>query len=203
MLGNSARIFVGFVGICSLLFACGGSETASGAEGDASVSPTGGDGGSVSGTGGTSASGGAGGTGGSEGLGGDRPAGTGGAAGSTTTDAAGDKSFCWDDGGRLVTTARACQEDGDCAILFAPSCCGADSAVGVVKSEQTAFASCFGLPPNACQGLGCAKFVGYVTDTGKMTPYDATVQNPRDLVTVHCVAKLCTTDVVSLDGGHD
>jgi hypothetical protein len=79
--------------------------------------------------------------------------------------------------------------DSECAIIVAPHCCGAAGALGILKSEQMAFASCFALPPNACQGLGCATYLGYMTDTGKTTPYDPAVKNQLDLVTVRCVAK--------------
>lgn len=185
--------------------ACGGSETSSSAQGGAGGSAAGGEtgGGGVA-AGGSSTSGGASGTGGHEGVfggnAGDRPSGTGGAA---MIDASVDTSFCWGDAGRLVTSARACTQDTECAITVAPRCCGADGAVGILKSDQMAFASCFALPPNACQGLGCAKFIGYMTDTGKTTEYDRTVKNQLDLVTVHCIAKVCTTDVVVLDAGRD
>ena len=203
MLIDPKRILAVLVGLSIVgISACGGSETSS--------SSRGGDGGSAAGSetggggveaGGSSASGGASGTGGREGgYAGDRPSGAGGTA---MSDASVDASFCWGDGGRLVASARACDHDGDCAIIVAPHCCGADGAVGILKSEQMAFASCFAVPPNACQGLGCASYVGYMTDTGKTTEYDGTLKNQLDLVTVHCIAKVCTTNVVAPDAGRD
>jgi hypothetical protein len=46
-------------------------------------------------------------------------------------------------------------------------------------------------------GLGCAKYVGFQTDTGKITPFLGPAAEPLDSVSVHCVAHLCTTDVLS------
>ena len=184
------------VGLCVFGSACGGSETSASAQGGVGGSEAGG----------SSASGGSSGTGGHQGVfggnAGDQPSGSGGSA-LTDASASYDASFCWEDGGRLVTSARACEQDSDCAIIVASHCCGANGAIGILKSEQMAFASCFALPPNACQGLGCASYIGYMTDTGKTTEYDPTVKNQLDLVTVQCIAKVCTTDVVVPDGGRD
>ncbi len=63
----------------------------------------------------------------------------------------------------------------------------------------------FALPPGACSGLACPTYFGYVTDTGKTTPFEGTTVQPIDLVSVGCVGHLCTTDVVlpPADAGQD
>ena len=110
-----------------------------------------------------------------------------------------------DDGGlRPPAVARLCTQDSsDCAIQIAPSCCGADGALGIAKSQAEAYSGCFALPPGACSGLGCAKYLGYTTDTGQTTPWEGTAAQPIDLVSVSCVGRLCTTDVVLADAGQD
>lgn len=189
MLTDPKRMLAVIMGLCTLgISACGGSETSSSAQGGAGGSSAG----TEIGGGGVEVREG--------GNAGDRPSEAGGSA---LSDASADASFCWGDGGRLVTSARACEHDGDCAIIVAPRCCGANGAVGILKSEQIAFAPCFALPSNACQGLGCPSFLGYMTDTGKTTEYDVTLKNQLDLVTVRCMAKICTTDVVVPDAGRD
>jgi Kazal-type serine protease inhibitor domain len=104
---------------------------------------------------------------------------------------------CSDDGGvGLAAVARQCTQDSDCTILTAATCCGADSARGVAKAQASAYSACFALPPGACSGLACPTYFGYVTDTGKTTPFEGTTVQPIDLVSVGCVGHLCTTDVV-------
>lgn len=127
----------------------------------------------------------------------------------TTSDAALDASSgssvaCRDDGGTgLASAARHCAVDGDCQIVVGQNCCGADSAFGVAKAQAQAYASCVGLPPNACQGLGCAKFIGYRADTGEMTVWDGPMANPMSQLAVSCRNELCTTSVIPLDAGSD
>jgi hypothetical protein len=147
------------------------------------------------GVGGASGSTGSGGSGGGQG-------GTGGMAGATTD--AGPSVACTDDGGMgLARAARHCAMDSDCQIAIAQSCCGADGALGIAKAEATAYASCVPtLGPNACQGLGCAKFLGYRVDTGEMTDFQAMGQ-PIDQVAVHCKNEVCTTSVVARDAASD
>jgi hypothetical protein len=218
MLNPLTGFLLAVVGLSILAPSCGGSETSSGTSDVVGVAgTTGNSGGNATGAaGGTGQTGGGGiGTGGEFGSGGfegvfggyagDRVsgAGGGGTGGAALKDASVDTSFCWGDGGRLVATARACQHDGDCGIIVAPHCCGANGAVGILKNEQTTFASCFALPPDACRGLGCASYLGYVTDSGKMTPFDPTVKDPLTLVEVRCTDMLCTTDVVARDAGRD
>ena len=83
----------------------------------------------------------------------------------------------------------------------AATCCGADDAFGVAKSQVQAFAACVGLPPNACQGLGCAKFQGYRTDTGEMTSWEGPMSDPMSQIAVHCESALCTSSVIPSEGG--
>jgi hypothetical protein len=109
---------------------------------------------------------------------------------------------CRDDGGiGLAGAARQCTSDDDCQIVIGPTCCGADSAFGVAKSQAQAYASCVGLPPNACQGLGCAKFQGYFTDTGQMTVWEGPMSNPISQIAVHCQNQRCTSSVIPGDAG--
>ena len=103
---------------------------------------------------------------------------------------------CTDDGGTgLPAVARRCSSDADCTIAIAARCCGADQALGEAKSATDAYAACLALPPGACAGLGCAKFLGYVTDTGRTTPVVAATEKPIDWVVVRCSNGLCTSYV--------
>jgi hypothetical protein len=169
----------------------GGSKAQGGAPGTGGAAT-----GGTLGTGGSAAKGGASGTGGILGAGGGP--GTGGAiadAGVACTN---------DAGSALPAAARRCTQDSDCTIAVAPRCCGADQAIGEAKSQSGTYATCLALPPGACQGLGCAKFLGYSTDTGKTTPVGGSSDNPLDWVTVHCLNQICTTDVLAdQDGGRD
>jgi hypothetical protein len=166
------------------------------------------------GTGGTVGSGGSPGTGGAVGSGGNLA--TGGKMGSGGASGAGgatsDASFavsCGDSGSAisaagLPTAARACTQDSDCTIAVAARCCGTDQALGEAAAESSAYASCLVLPAGACSGLGCAKSLGYTTDTGRTTPMNSSTPQPIDLVSVQCLNQLCTTDVInSQDGGWD
>jgi hypothetical protein len=112
---------------------------------------------------------------------------------------------CGGDGGfGLAAVARQCTQNSDCTIHIAPTCCGADEALGIAKAEADAYSGCFVLPPGACSGLGCSKNSGYMTDTGKTTPWLGTATQPIDLVSVTCIGHLCTTDVASPpDAGPD
>jgi hypothetical protein len=145
------------------------------------------------------------GTGGLTGTGGGTGTGTGGAGTGGTAGDAGTGVACSDDGGLgFSAAARQCTQDSDCAIHIAATCCGADRALGIAKAQANAYAGCFALPPGACNGRGCAKFIGYVTDTLKTTPFQGTSTQPLDLVSVQCVAHLCTTDVLTpADAGQD
>jgi hypothetical protein len=148
--------------------------------------------------------------------GGQKPA-TGGAPGSGGTSASGgmlgaggtwaDGSTalsCADDGGLgLPPAARRCGQDADCTIAIAARCCGPDLALGLAKSESSTYAGCLAPPPGGCQGLGCAKYLGYLTDTGRATPVVGASENPIDFVSVHCLSQLCTADVVERDAGAD
>jgi hypothetical protein len=110
---------------------------------------------------------------------------------------------CSDNGGiRFAAAARQCAQDSECTIQIARTCCGFDVALGLAKSKANAYSGCF--PPGSCTGLGCAKSVGYSTDSGQSTPWDPTVTQPIDRVTVQCVDNLCTTTVVlPADAGRD
>jgi hypothetical protein len=147
-------------------------------------------------------SGGAGGSGGGQGTGGSQSGGTSGTGGSetdssTSEDSKGPPVDCRDDGGsRLATAARKCANDSDCQLVVSATCCGADNAFGVAKTQAEAYATCFGLPPGACQGLGCAKFQGYAVDTGDLTRWDGDTTNPLMQVALHCANDLCTTSVI-------
>jgi hypothetical protein len=156
-----------------------------GAAGASQTSSTGGSGGNL-GTGGGV------GSGGSPGTGGGNPD-------------ASPQVLCGNGSGAgLPATARQCAQDGDCTIAIAPTCCGADHALGEAKSQSSAYAKCIALPPGACNGLGCAKFLGYTTDTGRTTPVGSTSSQPIDFVSVRCLNQLCTTDVVDVqDAGQD
>jgi hypothetical protein len=131
---------------------------------------------------------------------------TGGATGTggVTEDALTGVECSDDDGGGFTAVVRQCTQDSDCAIHVAAKCCGADRALGIAKAQASAYSGCFALSPGACSGLGCAKYVGYLTDTGKTTPFQGTGAQPIDSVSVRCVGHLCTTDVVSPeDAGQD
>jgi hypothetical protein len=135
--------------------------------------------------------------GGTAGLGG--RSGTGGSGGDSGVGVA-----CSDDAGLSPpAAARECTHASDCTIQIAPTCCGADRALGVATAAAAAYAACFGLPPGACNGLGCAKYLGYSTDTGQITPDEGTATNPIDSVSVRCLDSQCTTDVIPTDGGQD
>jgi hypothetical protein len=139
-------------------------------------------------------------------MGTDAGTGTGGAIGTGgVASDAGSGIACTDDGGvGLAAVARQCTQDSDCTILTSATCCGADSARGIAKAQANAYAGCFALPSGACSGLGCAKYLGYLTDTGKTTPFQGTGTQPIDLVSVGCLGHLCTTDVVPpADAGQD
>lgn len=146
-------------------------------------------------------------SGGTGGVGTDAGTGTGGAKGTGgVTGDAGMGVACSADGGvSFAAIARQCTQDSDCTIHIAAKCCGADEALGIAKAQVDAYAACFALPPGACNGLGCAKYLGYLTDTGKTTPFLGTATPPIDLVSVRCVGHLCTTDVVvaPTDAGQD
>jgi hypothetical protein len=106
---------------------------------------------------------------------------------------------CADDGGLgLPPAARRCTRDSDCTIAIASRCCGPDLALGLAKSESSAYAGCLAPPTGGCQGLGCAKYLGYLTDTGRTTPVVGTSE-----ISVHCSSQLCTTDVVERDAAAD
>jgi hypothetical protein len=166
----------------TLGIACG-SETTSGSSDDASVA----------GAGGTSGFSGTGGAGGSQG--GNAQGGMGGT---------GPTVACTDDGGMgLARAARHCMMDSDCQIAIGQSCCGADDALGIATVEAMAYATCVPkVGPNACQGLGCAKFLGYRVDTGEMTMFEA-MGKPIDQVAVHCKDQICTTSVIARDAATD
>jgi hypothetical protein len=118
----------------------------------------------------------------------DAGTGTGGAIGTGgVTSDAGAGIACTDDGGvGFAAVARQCTQDSDCTILTAATCCGADRARGIAKVQANAYAGCFALPSGACSGLGCAKYFGYLTDTGKTTPFQGAGTQPIDLVSVGC-----------------
>lgn len=112
---------------------------------------------------------------------------------------------CSDDGGAgLATAARRCVQDSDCTIAIAARCCGADQAIGEATSQANAYGVCLALPADACRGLGCAKLIGYTTDTGKMTSVSNPSDDPLGQVTVHCSNHICTTDLIqTVDAGRD
>ena len=190
--------------VALLTLACGSKSGLSGGKpgtgGAAGATQTGGvtEGGGSPGTGGSFGGGGGIGTGGVGGSGG----GTGAGGGAADT---GPPVACADDGGvGLPAAGRRCAQDSDCTIAIAARCCGPDQALGEAKSQASIYASCLALPPGACAGLGCAKFLGYSTDTGRTTPNNGSSSQPIDLVTVHCLNQVCTSDVVATqDGGQD
>jgi hypothetical protein len=177
-----------------------------GAAGASQTESTGGSGGNL-GAGGGVSSGGAPGMGGIVESGG--MPGTGGSGGSPGTDGgnpdANPQVLCGDGSGAgLPAAARQCAQDGDCTIAITPTCCGADQALGEAKSQSSAYAKCIALPSGACNGLGCAKFLGYITDTGRTRPVRSTSSQPIDFVSVRCLNQLCTTDVMDIqDAGQD
>jgi len=212
---SSALLATGMVTLLTLSLSCNTKSDLSdaGGGGDSGTGGFVGSGGNP-GTGGKVGSGGNSGTSGTVGSGGNP--GTGGIVGSGgspgTGGVASDASLptaCGDGGSTisaagLPIAARACTRDSDCTIAIAARCCGADQALGEAKAESSAYASCLVLPAGACNGLGCAKFLGYTTDTGRTTPTDSSSPQPIDLVSVQCINQLCTTDVVSTqDAGRD
>jgi hypothetical protein len=197
-----AYLLLGLLGLG--LFACGGATDAGGAGGAVGSGGAPGTGGATGGNAG--ATGGYGGaTGGSAGATGGNAGVTGGSAGATGGSAGiGGSSgvACTDDGGATLARAgRVCVADTDCRIGIGTQCCGADYAYGLAKAQAATYGACFALPANACQGLGCAKFLGYRTDTGAMTTWIAGGGNAIDHVRVRCTASLCTTDVAPADAG--
>ena len=112
---------------------------------------------------------------------------------------------CSGDGGfGFPAVARQCTQDSDCAVYVAEKCCGANGALGVAKAQEGTYARCVALPAGGCGQLGCPTYFGYVTDTGKTTPYLGSAIQPMDEVSVTCVAHQCTTDVVlPPDSGSD
>ena len=179
----------------------GGLGSTGGSPNTGGTTPAGGSTGSGGATraGGTTALGGATGTGGFTGTGG--VIGTGGVASD-----AGSGIVCTDDGGvGLAAVARQCTQDSDCTILAAAACCGADSARGIAKAQASAYSACFRCPLGRAAALHAQHTLGYVTDTGKTTPFEGTTVQPIDLVSVGCVGHLCTTDVVlpPADAGQD
>jgi hypothetical protein len=137
----------------------------------------------------------------------DAVTGSGGAAGAGGgTGDAGVGLACSDDAGLgFAAAARQCTQDSDCTIHVAATCCGTDSAFGIAKDQASTYSSCFAFSSGACSGLGCPKYGGYQTDTGKITPFFGTDIQAMDLVSVQCVAHLCTTDVLTpaADAGQD
>jgi hypothetical protein len=202
----SPVLSIGFGLSVILATACGGSTDDSSSTVDASVSGSGGQSGSAGGNGsggnGQSGSGQAGTNEGGNAQGGNGQGG-GSSGGAGMKADSGPTVACRDDGGKgLASAARQCAMDSDCQIVIDPTCCGADDAYGVAKTQVAAYASCVGLPPGACQGLGCAKFLGYFVDTGQMTSF-VSGGNPMSQVAVHCTDKRCTTSVIPLDAGTD
>jgi hypothetical protein len=128
---------------------------------------------------------------------------TGGSAGATgaggSAGISGDSGVaCTDDGGSTLAQAgRVCAVDSDCQIGVARACCGADYAFGLAKAQAATYGACFAVscPP----GLGCAKYLGYRTDTGATTTWSAVGGDAIGQVRVLCKANLCTTDVVAAD----
>jgi hypothetical protein len=109
---------------------------------------------------------------------------------------------CYDDSGMgLARAARSCSADSDCQVSIGHTCCGADDAYGVAKSQAQAYANCFGGGGN-CGGLGCAKFIGFRVDTGETTDFQGG-SDPMSQVAVHCKDAICTTSVIAADGGTD
>jgi hypothetical protein len=104
---------------------------------------------------------------------------------------------CFQDGGALVHQAKACYAaDSECTVLIVTTCCGANLAVGLSKT-QPQYAACFPQAgPNSCLGLGCAKFFGTLTDDG---------QPGTSEPVAHCVVGSgggrCMTRHASLDSG--
>jgi hypothetical protein len=136
----------------------------------------------------------------------DAVTGTGGATGTGGgTGDAGVGLACSDDAGLgFAAVARQCTQDSDCTIHVEQECCGADRALGIATAQASTYSACFALSPGACNGLGCAKYNGYQTDTGKTTPFLGMDTQPIDQVSVQCVAQLCTTDVLTpADAGQD
>jgi hypothetical protein len=193
MISSDATPWLALVMTAALGIACGSTATNDGVpSADAASSGSGGQGGSSGGNG----SGGTGPGGNAE------TGGTSGSAGATTD--AGPTVACRDDGGMgLASAARHCAADTDCQVVVGPTCCGADSAYGVAKAQAQAYASCVYLAPNACQGLGCAKFIGYRADDGEMTAFDGPMSNALGQVAVHCKNELCTSSVIPRDAGRD
>jgi hypothetical protein len=95
-------------------------------------------------------------------------------SGGTVDDGGADASHdapvaCFQDGGVLVRQAKVCYAvDSECAVLVVSTCCGANLAVGLSKIEPQ-YAACYPQAgPNSCRGLGCAKFLGTLTDDGQL-----------------------------------
>lgn len=209
---SSVSLATGMVAVALLTFACGTKSglrnDKPGTGGTAGATQTAGSGGNPgtggAGSGGTPGTGGIAGSGGMPGTGGKGGSGGSPGTGGSTSDA-GPQVACTDDSGvGLPVAARRCTQDSDCTIAIGARCCGPDQALGEAKSQVSTYASCLALPPGACSGLGCAKFIGYSTDTGRTTPMDSTSSQPIDFVSVHCLNQLCTTDVVDVqDAGRD
>jgi hypothetical protein len=165
-------------GSSSVGSSAGTSNTGSGASGSsASGTASGGSGGSGTSTSGYAQSGSSSGsaTTGSGATSGASSSGTGATSGTATsggaidggggTDASHDAPLaCFQDGGALVPTAKICYTDGECTVLVVHTCCGADLAIGLSKVVPQ-YAACYPQAgPNSCGGLGCAKFLGTLTE---------------------------------------
>lgn len=82
-------------------------------------------------------------SGGAGSVGTDAGTGTGGAMGTGgVTGDAGMGVACSDDGGvSFAAIARPCTQDSDCTIRIAAKCCGADEALGVLRTAENKGAS--------------------------------------------------------------
>jgi hypothetical protein len=157
--------------------ATGGVASLGGNQGNGGVTGAGGTG--MASTGGSSGVTGAGGSGGVRST-----SGNGGALASGGTSG----NACLVNGGAVSATVKACASPGDCTIATIRTCCGSDLAVGLAKTASCTF------PVPDCTGLGCAKMLYPRTDDGDTADADS-------IVSVRCLANLCTTYVSRPPGG--
>jgi hypothetical protein len=98
-----------------------------------------------------------------------------------------------------VRQAKLCYaSDSECTVLIVSSCCGADEAIGLGKISPQ-YAACYPQPgPNACMGLGCAKFPGTRTEDGQVSSAPAVAR-----CVVAAGGGQCMTTHAALDSGVD
>jgi hypothetical protein len=106
--------------------------------------------------------------------------GSAGAGGTTSTN-------CYDTGGSILPSAKACASDSDCVQVQLPSCCPGGLVIGLNKSAHCTFT----VP--GCAGTNCPPASRQAEDGNTVTG------NGR--IQVGCFSGKCSTFVSGLDAG--